>query len=128
MSEKIAELKLKITLLENEKLDIEQQITEARKELYSAEREHNRAKKPTPAMVETIKVMARGSIIRHSRRWSSSDLWLVDDNGSLNKVRDSVFVGLREREIIGDPKQVESMVEDWGLTDYGREIAKELSR
>ena len=114
---RIAELQGAVDKLKEEEADLKVRLGKAESDLWDAQHEVKRHAKPTPAMLVILRLIASDEAI-HRNRYSYS-FYTHDANGRNVKVRDSVFYGLLEREVI---TRVGTSKDEWRINDHGQAV------
>lgn len=114
---RVAELKEIIQQAKKEAGEAHARVNAAEGERYQLEREMKRAERASPAMLEVLKQMADGIVLRENR-YNRGNFYLQTDRGN-PKVRGSVFYGLQSREVI-EQRPEESRT--YRISDHGREV------
>lgn len=114
MSKKrIEELVAEIQRLKEQKAEIDAAINAAELARYEIERETKRNQKPTPAMRVLLKKLNEGAVIRENRFYPN--YYYLAHNGDSDKLRGSLFYGLRDREAIEGDRE-----HGYTITEHGR--------
>lgn len=122
-AKRIAELQAIVDGLKEEETSLKARLGEAESNLWHAQREVKRNAKPTPAMLIALELIALGEPV-HRNRYSYS-FYTHDSNGRTVRLRDSVFHGLLEREVL---TRNDSNKDEWRINEHGRTMLERWSK